>query len=308
MRGRREQIHYVSGQSFRLLRWKNNLREVDSLLPDGNVVRVSGEGQQWHYHVEMELTYFTSGEGIRFIGDHIGPFSAGEVALLGPNVPHHWHVRRASSGLSLQWHFPEGHPFWAFPETFSLAEFLRTADRGISFTGNTALQILQCLQRMTSADALDRLSLMLRLFSVLLNAPEAERAPLAGRAFMLPPAYLHKDAIRDAVRYLIANYREAIRLSDVLRVVRMSKATFARQFRRHAGKTFSDFVTHVRLRSACRELEETDRPIIEVAHASGFSHISFFNRVFRRILKTTPSAYRAHRSTGLPTQGGKPTR
>src|ERR1700748_3342149 len=44
----------------------------------------------WHYHPELELHYIIKGEGVRFIGDNICNFSAGEVVLLGENLPHCW--------------------------------------------------------------------------------------------------------------------------------------------------------------------------------------------------------------------------
>ena len=96
----------------------------------------------------------------------------------------------------------------------------------------------------------------------------------------------------EVMRYLMGNFRDEVRLEEVLRIARMSKPTFARQFKKHSGKTFSDFITHIRLQAACRELVETDRSVLEIALDCGFSHISFFNRIFRRILRRNPTDYR----------------
>ncbi|MCX7006141.1 MAG: hypothetical protein NTY53_02645, partial [Kiritimatiellaeota bacterium] len=83
MRGRREHIHLVGGQSFRVLRWVQGVRDVEVLLAPGSAVRLKGEGDHWHYHPAMELACFTAGEGTRFVGDHIAPFAAGDLVLLG---------------------------------------------------------------------------------------------------------------------------------------------------------------------------------------------------------------------------------
>ena len=48
---------------------------------------------QMHYHPEYELHLLIKGEGVRFIGDNISHFSAGEVILLGENLPHGWHCK-----------------------------------------------------------------------------------------------------------------------------------------------------------------------------------------------------------------------
>lgn len=293
MRGRRERVHLASGQSFRLLRWERNLREVDSLHPSGRVTRMVGEGRHWHYHVEMELTLFAQGHGTRFIGDHIAPFAAEEAVLLGENLPHYWHTLGPSSGLSAQWSFPDGHPFWAFPETFALRGLFESAGRGIRFSGGTLIAIRECLEAMGPAGGPERLALLFRLLARLATAPARERVFLSGKDFALPEASCHQQAVSDAVRYLLANHRDEIRLGELLRLTGMSKPTFARQFRRYTGKTFSDLLTHLRLQAACRELKEGDRSVLEVALGSGFSHVSFFNRIFRRHLGCNPTQFRA---------------
>ena len=42
----------------------------------------------WHYHPEFEIVFVTESTGKRFIGDHISDFAPGNIALLGPNIPH----------------------------------------------------------------------------------------------------------------------------------------------------------------------------------------------------------------------------
>jgi AraC-like DNA-binding protein len=98
--------------------------------------------------------------------------------------------------------------------------------------------------------------------------------------------------MRAAMRFLLTNYRDEIHHSQVLEVTRMSKSTFCRYFKNHSGKTLEKFLQQLRVDAACRELAETDKPIIEVALGCGFSQISFFNRVFQRTLGCTPSHYR----------------
>jgi AraC-like DNA-binding protein len=65
------------------------------------------------------------------------------------------------------------------------------------------------------------------------------------------------------------------------------------------------FLQQIRVEAASRELAETEKPGIEIALASGFSQISFFNRVFQRAMKCTPSSYREqiHRQS-RPTVAG----
>ena len=44
---------------------------------------------RWHYHNEVELIHFKKGEGTQFIGDNIKHFKAGDVVIVGANLPHY---------------------------------------------------------------------------------------------------------------------------------------------------------------------------------------------------------------------------
>ena len=129
--------------------------------------------------------------------------------------------------------------------------------------------------------------------SLMAGAPAAEQTLLSRRSFSLPTDSIHQEAIKEAMRYLLTNFRTAIRLDEVLRLTRMGKTAFSLQFKKYSGKTFSEAVSQLRLHSACRELVETDRPILAIALSCGFAEISFFNRAFRRMFRCSPSEYRA---------------
>ena len=280
------------GQSFRLLRWDRNVRDVSVVLGDGRMEAMRGEGTRWHSHVEMELTCFLSGQGTRFVGDHIGGFGPGDVVLLGALLPHHWHARGESSGISVQWHFPPGHPFWAFPETQPLEKLFTMAARGMRFSGRTAADAAGRLSRLAGAAGATRLGLLMELLGALAAAPAGECRQLSARAFDLAPDSGHHEAVARAIRHLIAHHREPVRLADLLRVTGLSRPTFARQFRKHAGRSFSEFLNRLRLQSVIRELADPRRSITEAALACGFSQISFFNRAFRRQFGCSPSIHR----------------
>jgi AraC-like DNA-binding protein len=62
------------------------------------------------------------------------------------------------------------------------------------------------------------------------------------------------------------------------------------------GTTFTEFVRNARLKRAYRMLIDpclADRTISAIAFDTGFSDLSYFNRVFRRRFGETPSDVRA---------------
>jgi len=293
MRVEREKIQIPSGHSFRVLRWARTLKDVECVVAPGKVEPLTGEGTRWHFHTEMELTLFTAGKGSRFVGDHIGFFGAGDLVLLGSKLPHYWHTRGSSAGISLQWHFPEGHPFWAFPEMLPLRTLFDQSGRGLRLCGQTAARISAVMQTMISARGVEQLSLLLSILAMITAAPPTERSFLSVRSFALAAESHYQQAISKALRHLIAHFREPVRLEDVLLLTGLSRPTFARQFKKHSGKTLSEFLNHLRLQAACRELVESQRSVLDIALGCGFTQVSFFNRLFRRLQKCSPSGYRA---------------
>lgn len=292
MKAIREKVELPEGHSFRVLRWSKSLREVECLLGPGRTQAVQGEGNHWHFHKEMELTLFTDGEGTRFVGDAIGAFGSGDLVLLGERLPHHWHTSGSSSGLSIQWHFPESHPVWAFPENLELRQLFKRAERGLHLRGRTAATVTALMQEVARGRGAGQLATMLRLLAEVAEAPEADLALLSSRSFSHRAESHHQKAISRSVQYLVANFRDEVRLDDLLKISGLSRPTFARQFKQHSGRSFSAFVNQLRLQAARRELRDGDRGVLDVALACGFRQVTFFNRLFRRELGCTPTEYR----------------
>ncbi|MFM9016192.1 MAG: AraC family transcriptional regulator [Verrucomicrobiota bacterium] len=292
MKAVREKVELPEGHSFRVLRWSRSLSEVECILGPGRTRPMQGEGAHWHFHKEMELTLFTEGEGTHFIGDAIGPFSVGDLVLLGEQLPHHWHTSGASAGLSIQWHFPESHPIWAFPENLELRGLFRRAERGVRIGGATAKVVAGMMQEVARSRGAGQLAALLRLLAEVAEAPDSDLSNLASRRFTRSAESAPQSAISRSVQHLVANFRDEVRLEDLLRVSGLSRPTFARQVKRHSGRSFSASINQLRLQAARRELRDGDRSVLDVALACGFRQVTFFNRLFRREVGCTPTEYR----------------
>jgi AraC-like DNA-binding protein len=157
------------------------------------------------------------------------------------------------------------------------------------------------LQAFAESDDLSRLGLLLQLFSTMASAPAGDKVYLSSRVFALTAESRHLGAMQAAVQFLLSHYRGEVRMEQLLKVTNMSKPTFSRVFKSHSGKSLNEFLQQIRLDAACQELAETNNPVIEVALNSGFSQVSFFNRLFKRVFKACPSTYRKRRQSDLMT-------
>ena len=48
----------------------------------------------YHFHPEYELTSILHGTGKRYVGSHMSDYAAGDLVMLGPNLPHCWKLDR----------------------------------------------------------------------------------------------------------------------------------------------------------------------------------------------------------------------
>ncbi|MCC5071194.1 AraC family transcriptional regulator [Xanthomonas campestris] len=279
--------------------WRASAREV-ILADPSSVVRwcehdYPAAVARWNHHPEYELHLIRTGTGSVLVGDHVGQFQAGHVALIGPNMPHDWIsdiapgeiVRNRDAVLQF-----DGERLLQslalFPEMEELAGLLAMASRGIQFSGSTALAAAQGIEAVGRAQGLDRLSRLFALFSVLVRAPESERTLLAGPLFAAP-RHTGFDAV---VRYVLDNIDCDVRMADAARLAGLSGTSFSRTFKRMAGHTFVDFVRKLRVAQACRLLRQSELPVSSICFSVGFSNLSNFNRQFRAETGVSPSTYR----------------
>jgi transcriptional regulator GlxA family with amidase domain len=112
-------------------------------------------------------------------------------------------------------------------------------------------------------------------------------ALLAGQAAGTEP-------VRDLLAWVRDHLTDDLSLPALARQVNLSERQFTRVFKAEVGATAADHVEAVRLESACRLLESTNRTIEQIARTCGFGTPETMNRAFRRRLNTTPSEHRHH--------------
>ncbi len=99
--------------------------------------------------------------------------------------------------------------------------------------------------------------------------------------------------IREAVERDFANADLA--LDRLCRLCGYNVKYISRRFREIVGVSFSDYLISCRIRHACVLLEESRMTVREIAAAVGYRDALYFSKVFKRIMKTSPSEYRAEK-------------
>jgi AraC-like DNA-binding protein len=97
--------------------------------------------------------------------------------------------------------------------------------------------------------------------------------------------------IQHSIEFLHQNYADVTE-ADAAAYANMSYSYYSKLFRRVVGKNFNEYLTSVRINEAERMLLSGDRPITEIALATGFSSSSHFIEKFKKYRKKPPKQYR----------------
>ena len=270
----------------------------------------------WNIHPEYEIHLVRNASGIALVGDHIERFEPGHLTIVGSHLPHDWVTSLGPGeripGRDIVLQFDAGRIRRAasvFPECGELDAFLRLALRGLAFHGETRRLGAAALEAMGEASGLERLSSFLRLLGMM--AQRGEYRVLSSPGFAPARDAATQDTIGRVLAHVLKNFTGELRLADLAQQLAMSDSAFSRFFARNVGNSFTDYVTALRIGSACKLLADTDKPVTAVCYESGYTNVSNFNRIFRRLRGVTPSDYRrmshqrsGHRPIPAPAPGG----
>ena len=253
--------------------------------------RSDGFAFAWHLHPEVELTLIVEGRGQRYVGDSVEEFGPGDLVLLGANLPHTWHAPpsgEANCAAVVVQFLPQ--VIADVPELRGIHRMIRRAATGLLFGRATTDRAAEHLKSFNDLGAAER---YIRLLSVLGQLAEAgDVRALSSQPFARKLGDEDVHAIDRVCQWVSEHLDRKIRQTDATALIHRSPSAFARFFKRMMGQTFVEYVVRLRVGRACGLLIETDWPITQISYASGFTNLSYFNRVFRTHRQMTPREYR----------------
>lgn len=102
--------------------------------------------------------------------------------------------------------------------------------------------------------------------------------------------------LKRVLDYIAASLEENISLAQLSRIAGMSPHYFSELFKQSTGRAPHAYVLLQRIERAKQRLCDPKCSIIDAGLDSGFENPSHFARVFRRLVGTTPSRFRASRA------------
>jgi AraC-like DNA-binding protein len=281
---------------------------------------------RWHYHVEVELIFFHQGSGTQFVGDHIKRFQPGDIILVGSNLPHYWRFDDTASGdasalsapgapssaspgaLSLSRygdappstgpvhstviHFTEnfwGDAFLDLPETKPIRSLLEKARRGILISAKEEEKIPELMEKIRLSDGVGRIIALIECLSAFAASDRLQL--LSSIGFRPDFADSEHDRINAIYDYTFRHFTRQIYLDQVAAVAGLVPNSFCRYFKSRTGKTYTQFLTEIRIGHACKLLLDNRISIKQLCFESGFNNFTCFHKNFRLITGKTPQLY-----------------
>ena len=253
-----------------------------------------------HRHEEIQLTFIIKGEGTLLVGNNMHHFQPNEVYLIGANMPHVFRSDATyyDSNLLKQTHAltiffnTKGKltSLFDLPELKSVYSFFSNQHSGFRIPEGSFNEISADILSIKYATGMDQL---MQFFKLLKSLSVIENLnPLAAD---IPPQDCNDYEgmrINNIHNYIMKHYTRDITLEEVSAAAYMTPQAFCRYFKKHTRVTFVTFLNEVRINEACKKLiDGSYESVSAVAYNCGFNSITNFNRVFKSVTGSSPSAF-----------------
>ncbi|AKD03780.1 AraC family transcriptional regulator [Pontibacter korlensis] len=254
---------------------------------------------RWHFHPEVELIHFHKGSGMQFVGDSIMRFGPDDVVLVGANLPHYWRFDdkylydvNNTVAYTTTIHFTEnfwGDRFLNLPENKQVKALLDKAKRGILINGRAAKTVSKLMGKAYQATGAHRMIILMKCLVVI--AEETDLTLLSSIGFQAELSDTENERINAIYEHTLSCFQRKIQLDEIAEIAGMTPNSFCRYFKERTGKTYSQFLTEIRIGFACKLIIDNKMSIKQLCFESGFNNFSCFHKNFKQIVGTTPQGY-----------------
>jgi AraC-like DNA-binding protein len=257
------------------------------------------ESIRMNRHDYLELMYICSGLAELKVQDRSFRLNAGDLVVMGGGIYHGMLVKHEVRVIALYFE-PElimardtngEHLEYLTPFLIQGSDFPHV----VSGATEIPLQIHRLMEQVqselpvTSTQAKLYVKTYLKMILVLLMKHYAD---YRGNRESLERQQRAFARLRPVFQYIEQNYCEVIRVRDAARLCGISNSYLMGFFKQTTGQSFLSYVTHFRIAKAQALLATTDLSISEIGQEVGFCDQSHFGLAFRKLLGTTPLAFR----------------
>jgi AraC-like DNA-binding protein len=242
-----------------------------------------------HQHTEVELIVYEHGSVTMLCGGRKMKIPPRQLAVFWGAMPHHAlgadpkamaHLLRIPMPLVLQWNLPA----WLIQQLVNFHVLLAEPHQ----VPCADLDLLKHWIRLMARPSIDAERIvMLEAEARLRRLAMKRRSPP-----VLAPRAAGAGRIERMVETIAQRCLGRLRIPDVAKEAGLTRAYAMRLFRSSMGMTMLEYITRQRISHAQRLLATTDRVVLDIMEACGFTSPTRFYAVFLRYAGCTPGDYR----------------
>ncbi len=233
--------------------------------------------QNWHPNIE--ILYFTEGEGVVINGEETLFVSAGDIVVINSNMTH-----AVKTGGVMVYHC------LILDNDFCRKNGLDTDN--IRFTthiqDNTLNGLYESvLDEYNNQDDIYRTTGIKS--AVLTMLVYLARQYTEGHAKIAKNPYT--NGINYSIGYIKSHITEQLTVELLARQAGLSKYYFAREFKKTTGHTPIGFINSLRCENARKFLQQGEYSVSDISQKCGFENTSYFIKTFKKYMGSTPGKY-----------------
>jgi AraC-like DNA-binding protein len=254
----------------------------------------------FHSHPEFELVYVLESHGKRIIGNSVESFESGDMVFLGDDIPHVWlndeifyKGINSLKAKAIVIYFSRdlfGTSFYELPEAQEVKKFFSQAVKGVAISGATNAMIAKKMEKLLKKKGFEVVMGLMEILFLLSKSKDLRF--INDNSYMSLNEDNKSDRLAEVFKYVKANYKEEISLDEIAKIANLTPTSFCRMFKAKTKKPFVEYLNEIRVSNACKYLIETDLGISEIAYECGYKTASNFNKLFKKLMGTTPKEYR----------------
>jgi len=243
-----------------------------------------------HWHKEIELIYIRSGQARISVTDQSFVAKEGDLVICDSGDIHYSDSCEMENALEFII-FDPGLITGMYESACFISPFVRKEELqqyGLFEMIDSLFGVLSCELEMRDKYYKEIVKARLREVWYMLkrNIPRgnASKPSLSRRMEQL-------NDFQQLLSYMEENFSEDISLADAAKRIGFSVSHFSKIFKKMTGINFVTYLNMLRVENAAKRLKNTSDKITDIALSCGFDNVRTFNRVFKEVTGSTPSAF-----------------
>lgn len=249
----------------------------------------NARAEQDHVHQDIELIYIMEGSMDIYEGENKNHLEAEDILVINANKRHHFSASEDILFVSLMISYELVSDVFKSVDIIFWCNSTKDDSERFHELRSAIRQLLShYLNHHGEVDNFGHIALCYRIMDIL-------SIHFLVRSFdkeQMSEQDKYEHRMLQINNYVRSNYNQNISLKELADKLYLSNGYLSRFFKKHFGMNFARYLTNVRLYHAADELLYTNTSITRIASDNGFTNVAVFNKEFKQVYGTTPSAMR----------------